>query len=322
MIKALSEEIEGAISSIQLPDTYPGLYDPISYTLDLGGKRIRPLLVLLGAKFVSDNHGKAMNQAIGLEIFHNFTLVHDDIMDDAPLRRGKTSVFKKWNSNAAILSGDVMFAISVDYISRCDNQTLPFVLKDFLDSTVKVCEGQHLDMNFELRSHVAMEDYLHMIELKTAWLLAASIKIGARIGGASNQVAEALFQYMMKAGTAFQLMDDYLDAYGDPDKFGKQVGGDILAGKKTFLFIRSLDLSSKQDHNRLLELYSHDYKRSSNEVAEVKGIFERSGAKADILRSSDELLSQSFGILSGLNGSDEVKAELINLTSQLINREK
>lgn len=322
MIKKLSEQIEKEIRSLKFPEDLPNLFDPISYTLNLEAKRIRPLLTLLGARLFKPDSELAMNQAIGLEMFHNFSLIHDDIMDDAPVRRGLASVVKKWNSNTAILSGDVMFALSVQHISKCNKEQLPQVLSCFLEATIKVCEGQQMDMDFESRDQVEIDEYMRMIELKTAWLLAGSLKIGAIIAGADERSSDRLFDFMLKAGTAFQLMDDYLDVYGDPDKFGKQVGGDIRSGKKTFLFLRSLELCDEKDRKRLIELYKSGRERDDEAVKEVAGIFKNCGAAQALIAESEQLLNSAFDILSGIKGDLEVMDELVNLTHRLIIREK
>ena len=322
MMEKLSEQIEQEIRSLVFPQNLPNLFDPISYTLNLRAKRIRPLLTLLGARLFQPKAEIAMSQAIGVEIFHNFTLVHDDIMDEAPVRRGQASVFKKWNSNTAILSGDVMFAMAVQHISNCNKEMLPEVLSCFLESTIKVCEGQQMDMDFENRDRVELSEYMRMIELKTAWLLAGSLKIGAIVAGADKAASDRLFNFMMKAGTAFQLMDDYLDVFGDPSKFGKQVGGDIRSGKKTFLFLRSLELCGDEDRKRLVEIYKAGTNRGEETVEEVAKIFSTCGAAKELKLESEKLLNSGLEVLSRVKGDIEVMDEIVNLTHQLIIREK
>ena len=322
MIKKLSEQIEKEIKSLEFPTDLPNLFDPISYTMKLGGKRIRPLLTLLAARLFKPDSDLAMSQALGVEIFHNFTLVHDDIMDEAPVRRGAESVYKKWNSNTAILSGDVMFALATQYISNCDKEKLPGVLSCFLETTIKVCEGQQMDMDFEERDNVGLEEYTQMIELKTAWLLAGSLKIGAIIAGADEKNSSLLFDFMIKAGTAFQLMDDYLDVYGDPGKFGKRVGGDIVSGKRTFLLLKSLEMCGEEDRKRLLEIYRTETERDDETVKEVTDIFDKCQASNQLLIESEKLLKLGLDILSQIDGDAKVMSELVNLTHQLIIREK
>jgi len=214
------------------------LYQPIKYSLELGGKRIRPALLLLANDLFGGKNKGAINAALAIEVFHNFTLLHDDIMDDAPLRRGKDTVYKKWGSNIAILAGDVMFVNAIQLLAKNDTSKLPEILDLFNTTAVEVCEGQQFDMNFETLQNVSIDDYLKMIELKTAVLLAASLKIGAILGNASQENANHIYEFGRNLGVAFQLMDDILDLYGDPEKFGKQVGGDIIANKKHTYYLK------------------------------------------------------------------------------------
>jgi geranylgeranyl diphosphate synthase type II len=218
------------------------LYEPISYTLDQGGKRIRPVLVLLACDLFGGDIEKAVFPAMGLEIFHNFTLLHDDIMDNAPLRRGQETVHKKWNDNTAILSGDTMFVLAYEYVAKTDAALLPEVLRLFNDTARKVCEGQQYDMNFETQEKVTIEQYKMMIRLKTAVLIACSLKLGAIIARAEPAEANKLYDFGIELGLAFQLQDDYLDTFGDVAIFGKEIGGDIITHKKTFLFLKAIEV--------------------------------------------------------------------------------
>ncbi len=322
MIKEIVGRIEKEIAQLNFPEQLPDLYNPISYSLSAGGKRIRPLLLMISSRIFGVNDEASIHQALGIEIFHNFTLVHDDIMDNAPLRRGKPSVYKKWNQNTAILSGDVMFSLSLQEISKCDKELLPDVLKTFLDMTVKVCEGQQMDMDFEERTYVNMPEYIKMIELKTAYLLAGSLKIGAILGRASRETTIAMFDFGIKIGTAFQLMDDYLDVYGDPEKFGKQVGGDIIAGKKTFLFIETLKNLPDNDKLNFERMFASEDLNSKSKVEGIKEYYEKSGANEIIREKADKLLLSAQQILNSIEGNDMAKEELINLTLQLTNRDK
>lgn len=222
------------------------LYEPISYTMALGGKRVRPALLLMANDLFGGTANRALNAALAIEIFHNFTLVHDDIMDNAPVRRGKPTVFKKWNVPTAILSGDVMLVEAYQLLCDYEPELLPHLLKLFNKTAVEVCEGQQYDMLFENASDVSIDDYLKMIELKTAVLLGASLKMGALIAKATRNDAQHLYEFGKNIGVAFQLMDDILDVYGDPKKFGKQVGGDILANKKNILIITSPSQSRRK----------------------------------------------------------------------------
>src|ERR1700760_4079836 len=228
------------------PDTPASLYDPAVYFLGLGGKRIRPVLCLMGNELFGSIEDDAWLLAIALELFHNFTLIHDDIMDRAPLRRGMPTVHSKYGSATAILSGDVMLVVGYDYISKIQSTHIRRILQLYNQVAVKVCEGQQLDMDFEAREQVTMDEYLQMIELKTSVLLAASLQIGSILGGAGLGNQQHIYQFGINLGLAFQIQDDYLDCYGDASKFGKQVGGDIVAGKKTFLLIKTLEVANEE----------------------------------------------------------------------------
>lgn len=224
-----------------LPKEPARLYEPMHYTLTLAGKRMRPLLVLMGAGIFTKDVRAAVPASIGIELFHNFTLLHDDIMDNAPLRRGKETVFAKWNSNVAILSGDAMYTEAFRQVALSPPHILPHVLDIFTRTALEVCEGQQLDMDFETRRKVSIPEYIRMIELKTAVLLAGALEIGALCGGAYATEAHKLYEFGKHVGIAFQLQDDILDVYGDPEKFGKKIGGDIVSNKKTFLLISALE---------------------------------------------------------------------------------
>lgn len=251
-ISQLQAIIHQAISDTQYPPSPKELYEPIAYLMGLGGKRMRPVSLLMACNLFTDDIQKAIKPAMAIELFHNFTLMHDDIMDNAPLRRGKPTVHQKWNNNVAILSGDVMLVEAYKLIMQVDQSILPAVLHIFNDTAVGVCEGQQIDMNFEDLQHVHESDYLNMIRLKTAVLLAASLKIGALIGGASNADAGLLYDFGINLGLAFQLHDDILDVYGNPEKFGKQVGGDIISNKKTFMLIKAQELANDETKTILL----------------------------------------------------------------------
>ncbi|MGB4775756.1 MAG: polyprenyl synthetase family protein [Daejeonella sp.] len=243
-ITELQKIINQAIAEKQYTGSPKELYEPINYLMDLGGKRMRPVLLLMACNLYTNNIDGAINPALGIEVFHNFTLVHDDIMDQAPLRRGKPTVHKKWNENIAILSGDVMLVESYKLMMQVNPEILIPVLNTFNNTAVGVCEGQQIDMNFEKRNHVEAEEYINMIRLKTAILLGCALKIGALIGGSSKTDAELLYDFGVNLGIAFQLQDDILDVYGDPEKFGKQVGGDIISNKKTFMLIKAKELAN------------------------------------------------------------------------------
>ncbi len=241
-------------SSRHFPDQPASLYDPADYFLGLGGKRIRPVLCLMGNELFGPIEEDAWEMAIALELFHNFTLIHDDIMDKAPLRRGKPTVHAQYGSSTAILAGDVMMVVGYDYISRIRSPHIRRILQLYNQTAMKVCEGQQLDMDYESRDRVTMEEYLRMIELKTSVLLAGSLQIGAILGGAGLGNQDAIYEFGRNLGLAFQVQDDYLDCYGDASKFGKQVGGDIVAGKKTFLLIKTLEMADAAQRREIEEL--------------------------------------------------------------------
>ncbi len=322
MIKELSAKIEDELNNLDLPTDLPNLYDPISYTLENGGKRLRPLLLMISSRIFGGNDEDSIHQALAVEIFHNFTLVHDDIMDNAPLRRGKESVYKKWDSNTAILSGDVMYSLSFAELSKCNPETLPAILECFIDTGIKVCEGQQMDMDFEMRDDVVLDEYIKMIGMKTAVLMAGSLKIGALAAGGSISDSDSMYEYGMKAGTAFQLIDDYLDAFGDPEKFGKKVGGDIIARKKTYLYLNTLEYLEEEDKKEFEKVFNSDTLSDDYKVNQVKDFFKKTGAHDRIRERANALLFEAKEILDNIKGDEKAKEELINLTLQLTNREK
>lgn len=250
-IEQLQYLVNKAIADTKYTEQPAELYEPISYLMQLGGKRMRPVLVLIATEMFDGNVFKALDAAIGIELFHNFTLMHDDIMDKAPLRRGKPTVHAKWNESAAILSGDVMFVEAYKLMIKVDDSILREVLAIFSDTASGVCQGQQADMNFEKRDDVSLPEYLEMIRQKTAVLLAGSMQIGALIGGAVPDQANLLYEFGENLGLAFQLQDDILDVYGNPEKFGKQVGGDIISNKKTFMLIKAKELATGNTRSEL-----------------------------------------------------------------------
>jgi geranylgeranyl diphosphate synthase type II len=267
-IEQLQALINKAINDTQYTEQPVELYEPISYLMELGGKRMRPVLVLVSTELFGGQVLKALDAAIGIEIFHNFTLMHDDIMDKAPIRRGKPTVHVKWNESAAILSGDVMFVEAYKLMIKVEDNILRDVLAIFSETASGVCQGQQADMNFENRNDVSLAEYLEMIRQKTAVLLAGSMQIGALIGGAAQDQAKLLYEFGQNLGLAFQLQDDILDVYGDPEKFGKQVGGDILSNKKTFMLIKAKELAKGNIANELIQWIE----TSNNPTAKVEAI--------------------------------------------------
>jgi geranylgeranyl diphosphate synthase type II len=245
-LAALQELFQKEVDQLNLGAAPSKLYDPMHYIMGLGGKRLRPILALMGAGIYGDPK-KAMPQAMAIELFHNFSLIHDDIMDEAPLRRGQTTVHKMWDQNVGILSGDGMLVKAYQYVANCDASMLSEVLATFSQTALEVCEGQQMDMDFETMDTVEAATYIQMIQYKTSVLLGCSMKVGALVGGASKEDAAALYDFSLLLGTSFQIKDDFLDVYGDPEKFGKQVGGDILSNKKTLLWIEAQRRAKQQE---------------------------------------------------------------------------
>ena len=298
------------------------LYDPVIYTLQLGGKRLRPALVLFACDLFGTNIRKALKPAIGIEIFHNFTLLHDDIMDQAPIRRGKPSVYRKWNTNIAILSGDTMFALAYKYMAAVEKNALPAVLDIFTKTAIEVCEGQQLDMDFESKKQITIDEYLNMIRLKTAVLLGCSLKVGAYCANASEKDAEALYHWGINMGLAFQLKDDYLDVYADSDKFGKQSGGDIISGKKTFLYLKAVEKSGAKEKETLIKLYNNTETDKNHKVSEVKTFFNNLNIRKETRQKIDYYAEKASGYLNkmGINSS---KLDMFReISNMIINRNK
>lgn len=268
--EALSAQFAEKFKEEHFPSQPHTLYDPNRYFLGLGGKRIRPALCLMGNELFDEINSDAWDVATAIELFHNFTLIHDDIMDAAPLRRGMQTVHQKYGQSTALLAGDVMLVIAYDYLNKISGKYLSAIIKLFNKTAREVCEGQQLDMDFEKRSDVGFAEYIHMINLKTSVLLGASLRLGAVLGGAGERNQDFIYEFGRKLGLAFQVQDDYLDAFGDPQKFGKQVGGDIKANKKTFLLIHALEVASAEEKKQLLALLESD---EENKVEEVLSIF-------------------------------------------------
>ncbi|WP_342645047.1 polyprenyl synthetase family protein [Mucilaginibacter sp. CSA2-8R] len=321
-IQDLQLLIEKAVSNLNYPASPAELYEPITYILSVGGKRMRPALLLMACDLFGGNVEAALNPALAIEVFHNFTLVHDDIMDNAPLRRGKATVHEKWNTNIGILSGDVMLVEAYKLMMQVETPILRQVLTIFSNTAVGVCEGQQMDMNFELQNEVAIDDYLTMITLKTAVLLGGALKIGALIGGAGDADADSLCTFGEQLGTAFQLQDDILDVYGDPDKFGKQVGGDIISNKKTFLLIKALELAegdAKKELNRWLQTTDFD---NTEKVTAITNLYNQLDVRKHAEKAMQTFAEQAFTALNQLSLPEERKQYLRNFADSLLIREK
>jgi len=264
---------------------------------------------------------KALPQAIAIELFHNFTLIHDDIMDDAPLRRGKKTVFKKWNNNIAVLSGDTLFALAYQYVQKTEVNILPITLSVFNKTAIEVCEGQQFDLNFETENDLSVDQYTEMIRLKTAVLFGASLKIGALIGGANNEDAESLYNFGQNIGLGFQLKDDLLDTFGDEKIFGKKTGVDIILNKKTFLYLKALEIADDETRKKLVDFYNNDSKQEEK-FREVKAIFSRLKIDQLALEKIDEYCKMGKESLAKINLNTEKKESLLAVAHRMIDREK
>jgi geranylgeranyl diphosphate synthase type II len=309
------------IASIEFPAQPADLYLPIQYVLSLNGKRLRPILSLMSCNLFSDSIDHALEAAIGIEMFHNFTLLHDDIMDHADKRRGHPTVHRKWNENIAILSGDAMQIDAVRHLSQVPPELLPKILQRFLQTAMEVCEGQQMDMDFETLSNVSREDYLEMIRLKTAVLLAASLQIGAWLGGASDHDAGLLYRFGLLLGQAFQLQDDLLDVYGDVSVFGKNIGGDIAANKKTYLLITALNNANESQKELLFHWMATDSTHVLEKVKVITAIYDDLNIKTLCENEIASFHDQAFRALSGLSVPIERQQALINYTTRLMKRQ-
>ncbi|HEX8462059.1 MAG TPA: polyprenyl synthetase family protein [Segetibacter sp.] len=300
------------------PATPATLYDPCEYFLGLGGKRIRPVMCLMGNELFDTISPEAYDVATAIELFHNFTLIHDDIMDKAPLRRGMETVHTKYNESTALLGGDVMVIQAYEYINKVKTNCIHRIITVFNKTARQVCEGQQLDMDFEKLETVNLDEYINMISLKTSVLMAASLQMGAILGGAGDANAKHLYEFGLNLGIAFQVQDDYLDAFGDPEKFGKQVGGDIVANKKTFLMIHALSVATASDKQELEELLKIS---SPDKVQKVLSIYKRSGVDEWARKLKEKYIAQAFQHLEDIAVVSVRKKSLEQLASFLVQRD-
>ena len=316
-VKELQLVVNKGLNNLDLSNHPKNLYNPIDYVLCLGGKRIRPVLALIAHQLFNKDINSGISAALALEVFHNFTLLHDDIMDNAPLRRGKQTVHEKWDNNVAILSGDTMLVLAYKLISETNSTVTRDVLSVFNKAAIEVCEGQQLDIDYEQKKDVTISDYLGMIEYKTAVLIAASLKIGSITGGASLVQQQALYNFGINLGIGFQLKDDLLDVFGNPNEFGKKEGGDIIANKKTFLYLKALELSNKDQYIELINYFSSSAE-ISNKVHAVKTIFK----ELDIYTITSSLIKEYHTIaISNLDSIDvEEKDLLFDFAESLLER--
>lgn len=295
------------------------LYDPVSYILTLKGKRLRPILTLMATDIFSNSYKSGLDAALAVEVFHNFSLVHDDIMDSAELRRGNKTVHKKWNVSTGILSGDVMLIQAYQLFENYEGEVFVDLAKLFSKTAIEVCEGQQYDVDFETRDNVKTSDYLKMITYKTAVLLGASMKMGAIIARASKEDQDKIYDFGKYLGIAFQLQDDYLDAFGDEIKFGKKIGGDILENKKTYLYLKAIEFLSEDKKNQLLGLYTNN-NSSEEKIKTTKALFEESGSVDYTVKEIKKYTNSAFEILESLNISDEKKKLLYEFGNSLMDR--
>ena len=297
------------------------LYEPVNYILSLGGKRLRPLLALMGCELFDAAIEKALPIAMSVEVFHNFTLLHDDIMDSAPLRRGKPTVHMQYNVNTGILSGDVMLIYAYDFLMKVENQNIASkLIKIFNKMAIEVCEGQQYDMNFETRNDVTINEYLKMIELKTAVLLAAAFQMGALVGGASEAEAQHLYEFGRNVGMAFQIQDDILDTYGDPEKFGKKVGGDIVQNKKTYLVLKTYQLANSSQQADLQQLMNTITADEVQKIEAVKSIFNDLNIREEAEKTMTNYLNIAFQHIDDTPLSIERKNYLKTWANELMMR--
>jgi len=296
------------------------LYEPIQYILGLGGKKMRPVLTLMSAEIFDADYVKALPAALAVEVFHNFSLVHDDIMDDAPLRRGNITVHEKWNINTGILSGDAMLILAYQYFEQYEPNIFRELAKLFSKTALEVCEGQQWDVDFETRSNVTIPEYLKMIEYKTAVLVAAAMKMGAIVAETSAENGELIYDFGLNLGLAFQLQDDYLDAFGNPATFGKQIGGDIIENKKTYLYLKAIEFASAEEKAKLLQLFSVSLEENDTKIEEVKCIFNATGATRATQQAIQDYTLMAFATLDKMNISSEKKSMLRSFGENLMNR--
>lgn len=304
----------------QLPKEPKNLYQPIDYILNLGGKRLRPILTLMACDLFGVDFKKALPASMAVEVFHNFSLVHDDIMDDAPLRRGERTVHEKWDVNTGILSGDAMLIKAYQFLESYEKETLVQLLKLFSKTAMEVCEGQQYDVDFETRDDVTIPEYIKMIEYKTSVLVAAALKMGAIVAGADEKNQELIYGFGRNLGIAFQLQDDYLDAFGDPKTFGKQEGGDIIENKKTFLYLKALELAKDDDKRTLLDMFADQSENVDTKVETVKSIFQESGAVEAIEAEIELYTKKAFESLEKITADEEGKVVFKAFGQQLMHR--
>ncbi len=316
------QKLNDYIAALPLQVEPRGLYEPIEYILSLGGKRIRPMLMMMAYEMWRDDSEKVLPLAVALETYHNFTLLHDDVMDNADVRRGHPTVHKKWDENTAILSGDNMLVLAFRWMQQCDPAIMPAVLRVFTDTAVEINEGQQYDVDFETRDDVREEEYIEMIRLKTSVLLACAVKIGAIMAGASRKDVEAIYKFGECIGLAFQLQDDYLDVYGDPAVFGKAIGGDIASNKKTYMLINALQKAEGEDKKTLLswidaETFDREEKRKA-----VTMMYDKLGIDKMAKAKMEEYYEEAMRYMDSISVAEEKKTPLREYARKMMKRNK
>ena len=319
-VSQLSETINRHIGELKFLRNPQGLYDPVTYVLSIGGKRLRPVLMLMAYNLYKEQVSDIFNPATGIEIYHNYTLLHDDLMDRADRRRGKPTVHKVWNDNTAILSGDAMLVLAYQFMAQVPAEHLKEIMNLFSLTALEICEGQQMDMDFEQRMDVSEEEYLEMIRLKTSVLLASSLKIGALLGGASSEEANALYNFGINMGMAFQLKDDFLDVYGDTSTFGKNIGGDILCNKKTYLLIKALEKADAEQNNVLKHWLEAKEFDPASKIAAITAVYNQIGIKEYSEAKMAEYNAKALESLQAVRVEEGRKTELKNLLQELMYR--
>ncbi len=318
-IEELIELVSNEIDKLSFKGTPAELYEPIEYIMSQGGKRLRPILSLVACDMFGGDVIKSVTPAVSMEMFHNFTLIHDDIMDRAPIRRGLETVYKKWNANIAILSGDALFALAYEKLLAYENDNIIELIHLLNETAVGVCEGQQMDINFETQDNVSIDEYIEMIRLKTAILIGACLKAGAISAYADKKYQDMIYDYGENIGLAFQLMDDLLDVYGNEEKFGKTPGGDIRENKKTYIYLKCIEIASEEDANKLKDYFSGKEFDESEKFQAIKALFEKYNIKAITEELMDEYYKKAMEILEQIPCED--KTELLRITDLIMHRD-
>lgn len=319
-ISNYQEKISSHFELLALNKEPKNLYEPIQYILSLGGKRLRPVLTLMASEIFDTDCTKALSAATAVEVFHNFSLIHDDIMDDAPLRRGNETVHEKWDINTGILSGDAMLILAYQFFENYEPKIFQELAKLFSKTALEVCEGQQYDVDFETRDDVTIPEYLKMIEYKTAVLVGAAMKMGAIVAETSEENKNLIYDFGLNLGIAFQLQDDYLDAFGNPETFGKQVGGDIIENKKTYLYLKAMEFAKPEEKEQLLHLFSIQPNDNTDKINSVKDIFNQTGSSEATQKAIQDYTFSAFETLEKMNISNDKKMILKAFGEKLMNR--